>query len=195
MQQIIIYYPCTPNHSEKAENISKPGCSRIQNCNYCEQIDLWISSVHCFPGLMPSFRLLLEFAIRGAHAKFKFSPKLFSKTLPLISTKSLQLKNTLPFMLTTFYAKHKFIFRNQSPDWLDLWRKDCRVIRYGIFGSVNLKITESDRKQSMLGMHFVMLGIYYWPTCEERKKTKRSLWCWQYQSWSNQHRFVSFSQW
>jgi len=82
-------------------------------------------------------------------------------------------------MPANIYAKHKFIFRNQPPHPLDVWRKECGVIRYCEFNYVKLKITEqlycmSKRKQLMLGMHCVMHGIYCWPTYEENKQEKKN---------------------
>ena len=42
------------------------------------------------------------------------------------------------------YAKHKsiYIYQDQPPDQLGFRGKDCRIIRYGDFNSVNLEIIE-----------------------------------------------------
>ena len=80
-----------------------------------------------------------------------------------------------PLCQTNFNRKHMFTFRDQLPDWLNLRGKDCRIIRIAwqirfckLYG-YHTALQVGDWKQSILGMHFVMHGIYCWSTCKITK--------------------------
>ena len=88
-QYCVSWYPCIHDMqllgTVKSLKYLKMCCSHIQNVltltTIVKQIDLWISSMHCFPSLMPLLKFLLELVSRVAHTKFKISSKLFLKTL------------------------------------------------------------------------------------------------------------------